>query len=139
MRMGVRLVLFASQELRRLPLDTLIALRALPGRFQPDTKRPSANLVGLGITPVPLVLQFVRNAMPGLTRPLLVPLVVLFAKVGSTVIVPRNVKPVNTVTLVLRNAVFAYLLRYLVVELPDAAFVVLERFRMMRGRTASTV
>ena len=97
--------------------------------------------MGLGITPVPLVFQFVRNAMPGLTRPLLVPLVVLFAKVGSTAIVPRNVKPVNTVTLVLRSAVsvFATLLRYLVVELPDAAFVVLERFRMMRGRTASTV
>ena len=28
--------------------------------------------------------------------------------------------------------------RYLVVELPDATFVVLERFRMMRGRTVST-
>ena len=45
--------------------------------------------------------------MRGLTRPHLVPLVVLSAKVGNTVTVLQSAKLESTVALVLRSAVFA--------------------------------
>ena len=55
----IQFALVASLVLLRPPLDTLNVLRVLPGLFRPDTKRPSANLVGLEITPVLLALRFV--------------------------------------------------------------------------------
>ena len=55
----IQFALVANLVLRRLPLGTLNVLRVLPGQFRLYTKQPSANHVGLGITPVLLALQFV--------------------------------------------------------------------------------